>query len=203
MALVTNRLGSSLASKARSKLGINFGRFAVAALASFVTTEVVLSICAGPLKLTATWATLAAWLSGAVVSYVLSRWAWKRKGRPNLLRETLPFWIVSAMVIVVLTLATKFGYHSSGWLHLHGAKRVLYIDAVAGVANVGTFVLRFLFFHYVLFAGSAGQAGPDAAEEALVSIDPGPEPFARTADSTRPMRSVPDADKAGRADPKR
>jgi putative flippase GtrA len=206
MALVTNRLGSSLASKARSKLGINFGRFAIAALASFVTTEVVLSICAGPLKLTATWATLIAWFAGAVVSYVLSRWAWKRKGRPNLWRETLPFWIVSAMVIVVLTLATKFGYHSSGWLHLHGAKRVLYIDAVAGVANVGTFVLRFLFFHYVLFAGSAGHEGPDAAEEALVSTDPGPEPFARAADSTGPIRSVSDADGrdgAGRSGPER
>jgi putative flippase GtrA len=201
MALVTNRLGGSLASKARSKLGIRFGRFAVAAIAAFVTTEVVLSICAGPLRLTATWATLIAWFSGAVVSYVLSRWAWKRKGRPNLLRETLPFWIVSAMVIVVLTLATKFGYHSSGWLHLHGVKRVLYIDAVAGVANVGTFVLRFLFFHYVLFAGSAGQAG--AAEEALVSTDPGPEPFARAADSTGPMRSVSDAGKADPPDPER
>ncbi len=194
MALVTNRLGSSLASKARSKLGIRFGRFAVAAIAAFVTTEVVLSICAGPLQLTATWATLIAWFSGAVVSYVLSRWAWKRKGRPNLLRETVPFWIVSAMVIVVLTLATKFGYHSSGWLHLHGVKRVLYIDAVAGVANVGTFVLRFLFFHYVLFAGSAGHAGP--AEEALVSTDPGPEPFVRATDSTGPVRPDP-------ADPER
>ena len=180
MALVTNRLGSSLASKARSKLGINFGRFAIAALASFITTEVVLSICAGPLKLTATWATLIAWFAGAVVSYVLSRWAWKRKGRPNLLRETVPFWIVSAMVIVVLTLATKFGYHSSGWLHLHGAKRVLYIDAIAGVANVCTFVLRFLFFHYVLFAASPGRPAPAVAEEALASTDPGPEPFVRT-----------------------
>jgi putative flippase GtrA len=201
MALVTNRLGGSLASKARSKLGIRFGRFAVAAIAAFVTTEVVLSICAGPLQLTATWATLIAWFSGAVVSYVLSRWAWKRKGRPNLLRETLPFWIVSAMVIVVLTLATKFGYHSSGWLHLRGAERVLYIDAVAGVANLGTFVLRFLFFHYVLFAGSAGQAG--LAAEALVSTDPGPEPFARATDSTGPMRSVSDKDKIGPADPGR
>ena len=197
MALVTNRLGSSLASKARSKLGIRFGRFAVAAIAAFVTTEVVLSICAGPLQLTATWATLIAWFSGAVVSYVLSRWAWKRKGRPNLLRETLPFWIVSAIVIVILTLATKFGYHSSAWLHLSGAERVLYIDGVTGVANLGTFVLRFLFFHYVLFAGSAGQAGP--GEEALVSTDPGPEPFARAADSTGPMRLVSDSDETGPA----
>jgi len=202
MALVTSRLGSSLAGKARSKLGIRFGRFAVAALAAFVTTEVVLSICAGPLQLTATWATLIAWFSGAVVSYVLSRWAWKRRGRPNLVRETLPFWIVSAMVIVVLTLATKFGYHSSGWLHLRGAERVLYIDGVTGVANLGTFVLRFLFFHYVLFAGSAGQAGM-AAEEALVSTDPGPEPFARAADSTGPMDSASDSDKTGPAGPRR
>ncbi len=196
MALTTTRLGSSLANKARSKLGIRFGRFAVAAATAFVTTEVVLTICAGPLHLTATWASVIAWFSGALVSYVLSRWAWKRKGRPNLLRETLPFWIVSAMVIVVLTLATKFAYHSASWMNLTGAARVLYVDLVYGIANIGTFLLRFLFFHYVLFAGSPGKPGPPAAEEALVSTDPGPEPFARTSgdgdsddeDDTAPAR---------------
>jgi putative flippase GtrA len=153
----------------------------------------VLTICAGPLALTATWASIIAWFSGALVSYVLSRWAWKRKGRPNLLKETLPFWIVSAMVIVILTLATKFAYHSAGWMNLTGAKRVLYVDLVYGVANIGTFLLRFLFFHYVLFAGSPGRPGPAAAEEALASTDPGPDIFAARAtdpgdaeDSDRP-----------------
>ena len=183
MALVSNRLGDTLASKARSKLGIRFGRFTIAAIAAFATTEVVLTICAGPLQLTATWASLISWFSGALVSYVLSRWAWKRKGRPSLLKETLPFWVVSAMVVVILTLATKFAYHSAGWMNLSGAERILYVDAVYGVANIGTFVLRFLFFHYVLFAGSAGQPAPGAAEEALASTDPGPEPFARATDS--------------------
>jgi len=183
MALVTTRLGETISRKARSKLGIRFGRFAVAAVTAFVTTEVTYTICAGPLNLTSTWATLIAWFSGAVVSYVLSRWAWKRKGRPNLLKETLPFWVVSAMVIVVLELANKFGYHSAGWMNLHGAERVLYLDAIYGVANVGTFLLRFLFFHYVLFAGSAGADAPAAAEEALASTDPGPEPFARATGS--------------------
>src|SRR5581483_4988415 len=90
------------------------------------------------------------------------------------------FWLVSAMVVAILTLANKFGYHSAGWMRLHGVERVLYLDAVYGVANLGTFVLRFLFFHYVLFAGSAGRPGPAASEEALASTDPGPEPFART-----------------------
>lgn len=183
MAITSNRLGEALTAKARSTLGIRFGRFAVAAIAAFVTTEVVLTICAGPLHLSATWASLIAWFSGALVSYVLSRWAWKRKGRPSLLKETLPFWVVSAMVIVILTLATKFAYHSASWLNLTGAARVLYVDLIYGVANLGTFFLRFLFFHYVLFAGSTGHDGPDAAEEALVSTDPGPEPFARVTES--------------------
>ena len=182
MALVSNRLSDALTQKARSKLGIRFGRFAVAAIAAFITTLVTLTICAGPLALTATWASLISWFSGALVSYVLSRWAWKRKGRPSLLKETLPFWVVSAMVVVILTLATKFAYHSAAWLNLTGAERVLYLDAIYGVANLGTFVLRFLFFHYVLFAGSPGRPGPAAAEEALASTDPGPEVFARATD---------------------
>ena len=180
MALVTNRISDTLTQKARSKLGIRFGRFTVAAITAFVTTEVVLTICAGPLDLTATWAGIISWFSGALVSYVLSRWAWKRKGRPSLLKETLPFWVVSAMVVAILTVATKFGYHAASWLNLTGAERVLFVDAVYGVANVGTFLLRFLFFHYVLFAGSAGRPAPGAAEEALASTDPGPEVFART-----------------------
>ena len=194
MALVTNRLGETITRKARSKLGIRFGRFAVAAIAAFATTEVTYTICAGLMNLTSTWSTLIAWFSGALVSYVLSRWAWKRKGRPNLLTETLPFWVVSAMVIVILELANKFGYHSAGWMQLRGAERVLYLDAVYGVANVGTFLLRFLFFHYVLFAGSTGAGTPAAAEEALASTDPGPEPFARAAGSRAPDEDDPDED---------
>ena len=188
MAITSSRLGETLTRKARTTLGIRFGRFAVAAIAAFATTEVVLTICAGPLALTATWASIIAWFSGALVSYVLSRWAWKRKGRPSLLKETLPFWIVSAMVIVILTLATKFAYHSASWMNLTGAARVLYVDLVYGVANIGTFLLRFLFFHYVLFAGWPGRPGPAAAEEALASTDPGPEPFARAVGPEDPDR---------------
>ena len=191
MAVTSNRLSETLTRKARSTLGIRFGRFTVAAISAFATTEVVLTICAGPLKLSATWASLIAWFSGALVSYALSRWAWKRKGRPNLLKETLPFWIVSAMVVAILWVATKFAYHAATWLGLSGVERVLFVDLVYGVANLGTFLLRFLFFHYVLFAGSPDE--PAVAEEALVSADPGPEPFARAAESAGPVRTPPDA----------
>src|ERR1700746_895919 len=118
MALLTTRLSDTLTQKARSKLGIRFGRFTVAAGAALATTQVVLTIGAGPLALTATWASLISWFSGALVSYVLSRWAWKRKGRPSLLKETLAFWIVSAMVVAILWGATKFAYHAAAWMGL-------------------------------------------------------------------------------------
>ena len=191
MALTTHRLGETITRKARTALGIRFGRFAIAAMAAFATSEVVYTICAGPLAQSATVATLVGWFSGVVVSYVLSRWAWERKGRPNLLRETVPFCVVSAIVIVVLELADKYlGYHPAAWWHLHGTERALYLAAVYGVANLFTFLVRFVFFHYVLFAGSR-RAAPAAAEEALASADPGPEPFARAVGSGEHGRGRP------------
>jgi len=191
MAITSSRLGETLTRKARSTLGIRFGRFAVAAMAAFATSEIVYTICAGPLALSSTEATLAGWFSGVVVSYLLSRWAWERKGRPNLLRETLPFCVVSAIVIVILTLADKYlGYHPAAWWHLTGAERALYLAAVYGVANLFTFVVRFVFFHYVLFARTPEP--PAAVEEAVASADAGPEPFVVAAESTGPMRALPD-----------
>jgi putative flippase GtrA len=191
MAITSSRLGETLTRKARSTLGIRFGRFAIAALSAFATSEIVYVICAVPLALSATVATLVGWFSGVVVSYLLSRWAWERKGRPNLLKETVPFCVVSAIVIVVLELADKYlGYHPATWWHLHGAERALYLAAVYGAANLFTFLVRFVFFHYVLFARS--PAPPAASQEAMASADSGPEPFVVAAESTGPIRAVSD-----------
>ena len=72
MALTSNRPSARVWRKACGTLGIRFGRFAVAAIAAFATSEVMLTICAGPLNLTATWASLLSWFAGALVSYLLS-----------------------------------------------------------------------------------------------------------------------------------
>jgi putative flippase GtrA len=191
MAVVTKSLSETIARKARSTLGIRFGRFAIAAISAFATSEIVYVICASPLGLSSTKATLVGWFSGVVVSYLLSRWAWERKGRPNVLRETVPFCVVSAIVIVILELADKYlGYHPATSMHLHGTERALYLAVVYGVANLFTFLVRFVFFHYVLFARSPQP--PAAAEEALASTDSGPEPFVAAAESTGPMRALRD-----------
>jgi putative flippase GtrA len=163
MAFAQNRLVMKL----RTKVGVRFTRFVGVAAASLATSEILLSVCNGLFHMTATPAAAVATFSGAAVSYVLSRWAWERKGKPDVLRETVPFWVISAMVWVILWLATKLGYHIATWMGLHhGVKHVLVVDLVYLAANVVTFLLRFVIFHYVLFAdrttaARAAATGPD------------------------------------------
>jgi putative flippase GtrA len=178
MALAQNRLVMKL----RTKVGVRFTRFVGVAAAALATSEILLSICNGVLHMTSTPAALVATFGGAAVSYVLSRWAWERKGKPDVLRETIPFWVISAMVWVILTLATKFGYHLASWMGVHGVKHVLVVDLVYLAANVVTFALRFMIFHYVLFAdrttaARAAATGPD-------SVPPGTRTAPSPADVT-------------------
>lgn len=166
MAFADNRLWGKL----RSKVGVRFTRFVVVAAVSLTVTEIALTLCNGVFHMTSTPAALVSWFCGAVVSYVLSRWAWERKGKPDVLRETVPFWVISAVVIVILTLAVKFAYHSASWLGLTGVKHVLWVDFIWLLANCFTFLLRFLIFHYVLFAGR-DQSTPGPVPEELATAD--------------------------------
>jgi putative flippase GtrA len=184
MALAQNRLVAGMWGRLRSKVGVRFTRFVGVAVASLGATEIALTICNGVLEMTSTWAAIISWFCGAVVSYVLSRWAWERKGKPDLLRETVPFWIISAVVLVLLTLANKLGYRSASWMGLgpHGVQHVLWVDFVWLVANFVTFVTRFVIFHYVLFTDRTkpgrtqpGRTQPATAEKAT-SGDDAPAP---------------------------
>jgi putative flippase GtrA len=167
MALAQNRLVASVWTKLRSKAGVRFTRFAGVAVASSLTSMIALAVCDGAFQLTSTWAAVTSWFCGAVVSYVLSRWAWERKGKPDVLRETIPFWIISALVVVILSLATKMGYIIARTIGVHaGIKHVLIVEGCYFAANLVTFVLRFVIFHYVLFtdrttAARAAATGPD------------------------------------------
>lgn len=104
----------------------------------------------------------------AAVSYVLSRWAWERKGRPDLLRETLPFWVISITVWVILGLTTKLANSWAVSDGLHHLERHLVVNGAYLIMNCVTFVIRFLIFHKVLFAnkGTAVEASPSLAAAA-------------------------------------
>jgi putative flippase GtrA len=172
------RWKDALWTKLRSTVGMRFTRFVRAALAALAASEATLAICDGVFHLTATPSAVISWFVGAVVSYLLSRWAWERKGKPSFLRETVPFWMISALVVVILALCTKLGYHVAAWLHLRGAEHVAFVGFCYLVANFITFVVRFVIFHYVLFAepraaAQAAATGPDAPSRPRVGAGSG------------------------------
>jgi hypothetical protein len=175
MALASSRFTEAVARRARSRMGKRFGRFAVTAACALGSNEIVLFLCLHAGMNAGTGAALG-WLAGSIVSYVMSKWAFSTRSKPNFLRQTLPFWTVSAMVLLVLYLATKLGAHAAGWLGLTGTERKLFIVGVNFLANCVTFLARFVFFHFVLFAekGAAAAAVPDAAgtpEEPFVRVE--------------------------------
>jgi putative flippase GtrA len=144
-------IGAAVKRRLQTSVGKRFSRFIVVAAGAVIASQITLTVFLGPVGWTAGRSAVAAWLAGAAVSYVLSRWAWERKGKPDLLRETLPFWIVAVGTAVVLTLTTKWANQQAISMGLSHAQRVLFADAAYFVANCVTFLTRFLIFHYILF----------------------------------------------------
>jgi putative flippase GtrA len=151
MTVGSSRIGVALKRRMQTSVGKRFSRFIVVAAGAVVASQITLTVCLGPVGWTAGRSAVAAWLVGAAVSYVLSRWAWERKGKPNLLKETLPFWIVAVGTAVVLTLTTKWANQEAIEMGLSHLQRVLFVDLAYFVANCVTFLTRFLIFHYILF----------------------------------------------------
>jgi putative flippase GtrA len=189
MALGSSRIGAALWRKARSNVGIRFTRFTLVAVASVVASQVALSIFIGPAHMTAGISGGLAAIIGAGLSYVLSRWAWERKGKPQLLKETLPFWLVSVGAWIILGLAAKLGVHLAESAEYDGAVRVLVTDGTYLAANCLTFLARFVIFHYVLFAGPRSPREVPAEP----SMSSSSEAVAAPGDGAEPLVMVPDA----------
>jgi len=150
-------------------------RFVLVAGVSLGASQIALFLFIGPLHMTGGISGVLAAIAGAIVSYFLSRRAWGRKGRPNLWRETIPFWAVSVGAWLVLGFAAHFGTVLAHDLGLHHFERHFVVGGIYLLANCVTFVIRFLIFHYVLFADAdqddkGALAGPAAESLSPVTV---------------------------------
>lgn len=161
----------------RSQGGKRLIRFAPAAILALFATQLTYFILQLA-NVTAGIAGATGWLAGATVSYLVSRWAWERKGRPHLVKETLPFVSISICVGVVLTSTSKLATEQARDMGLHGLDKVLFAQGLYLAANCVTFIIRFLIFHYVLFNDRG--SGPGASDPSVRSgaAAPGPDSFA-------------------------
>ncbi|HEY3902655.1 MAG TPA: hypothetical protein VGM14_01950 [Streptosporangiaceae bacterium] len=174
MPKLIDRLPAVLADRLRTKTGTQMVRFVLVAAVSLGTSQIALFLFVGPMHLTGGVSGVLAAIVGAIVSYFLSRWAWGRKGRPNVWRETIPFWLVSVGAWLILGLAAHFGTVLAGPQHLdlHHFERHFVVGGIYLLANCVTFVIRFLIFHYVLFADRKPPEPIEAEKLSPVTVPP-------------------------------
>src|SRR5215470_13068339 len=92
---VWRRVPEPLRRRLRTSNGRRLIRFAPAGVLALAATQITYFICVSVVHSTGRISGFAGWFAGAVVSYAASRWAWERRGRPQLLKETLPFVAIS------------------------------------------------------------------------------------------------------------
>lgn len=101
-------------------------------------------------------ATLVAFLAAAVPNYVLSRhWAWRRRGRPDLLRELLPYVATILLNLALATLATTWADARVQDLTDDRVVQVVVVTLTYTATYGLLFVGKFLVFEYLLFGDRA------------------------------------------------
>lgn len=120
-------------------------RYAGGSAVATISSEVTFVLLYGPLHVTPAWASVVAWLAGAVPNYWLNRsWTWRRTGRPGLRDELLPYLAIIGLTLLLATIATRW---ADRWLHsvdINTTVRVVLVAAVFLGVYVVMFVLRFV-----------------------------------------------------------
>jgi putative flippase GtrA len=152
-----------------------FNRFVKYGAVSVVSTTVTMSTLGGLVYLAvlpAGWANVVATAAGTVPSFELNRrWVWGKQGRRSILREIGPFCTLSAIGLVLSTIAVSVG---TAWVTNLGygpSVQGLVADASNLAAFGSLWLVQFVVLDRVLFrAGEDDLAGvhapPDAFEAA-------------------------------------
>jgi putative flippase GtrA len=110
-------------------------------------SELALVVCYGLLDLAPAVSSTIAWVAGAVPNYWLNRsWTWRRRGRPSLVREVLPY---VAIVLATLVLAALVTRGVDSWLRdadVSGTTRTVAVAA----AFLGVYVIMFAVRYLLL-----------------------------------------------------
>ncbi len=138
-------------------------RYAAGSGIATVCSQVAFVVLYGPLHASPAAASALAWLAGAVPNYWLNRsWTWRRRGRPSLVREVLPYAVIVALTLLVAVAATSAVDALASSAALSPRARVAAVTGTYLAVYVLTFLLRYFLFDR-LFRGSARRraAGGD------------------------------------------
>ena len=132
-------------------------RYVGGSVVAAACSELTLVVLYGVLHLPPAVSSCAAWLAGAVPNSWLTRsWTWRRRGRPSLRREVLPYVTVIAVTLLLAAVATAA---VDAWVRDGSWSAPVRVGLVAGTflaVYVGMFALRFALLDR-LFTGLAAR----------------------------------------------
>ena len=144
-------------------------RYGSVSAISTATSISVLGALVGLFAFPATWANVIAVAVGTVPSFLLNkRWVWSWEGRSSLLRQLLPYCLLSFMGLIASTLSVHV---ISAMTTASG--RLVHTGAVAG-ASLGSYgalwLLQFALCDRILFKTEAAAPVPAAAKESHTAL---------------------------------
>jgi putative flippase GtrA len=93
----------------RTPVAVRLWRYGAGSLVAFATSAVVLFVCLSWFHFGAIGSTVIAFFAGAIPNWVLNRrWAWEKRGREGVMKETTLYVIVSLIALVASSAADKF-----------------------------------------------------------------------------------------------
>ncbi len=108
-------------------------------------SELTLLLLYGAVGLSPGWSSTLAWVAGALPNYWLNRsWAWQLRGRPDVLREVLPYAAIVALTLVLAIASTRAVDEALRASGTASESRVLLVAATFLGVYVVVFFLRFV-----------------------------------------------------------
>lgn len=136
-----------------------FWRYALGSVIAFAASESAFLVVYGFELGGPHIATLWAFAAGIPVNYVLNRrWAWKRRGRPGLRDELLPYVVVIAASIVASAAGTSA---VDEWLQtasLSSLARIALVGATFAAINGGLFLAKYVLLDRLVFRDRPREA---------------------------------------------
>jgi putative flippase GtrA len=119
-------IGAHWLGRWRTPVAVRLWRYGAGSIVAFITSAVVLFVCLSWFELGAITSTVIAFFAGAIPNWVLNRrWAWEKRGREGMVKETTLYVIVSVIALVASSAADKFTAVQAAHLKNELAKSVL------------------------------------------------------------------------------
>ena len=155
----------------RTPFILRLWRYGAGSVVAFVTSEVVLAICFSGFQLGGTKSPVIAFFAGAIPNWILNRrWAWQKRGREGVGRETTLYLIVSVINLVLSTAATKVTAELSS--NASQLARDLLVSASYTFSIVVLTILKYFVYDRFVFVDRGRRSRNQVATTTLENRQP-------------------------------